>query len=174
MDRRKVLERIVQGFSVTALAAFTYPFIKSFLPSFSNEMTMEVDISDLQPGQSRLVHWLGRNLVLVRRPPEVIAALKAPRDELKDPDSSHSNQPDFAANPFRSRRPELFVAFTNCTHLGCEVLKKEDAFTCPCHQSEFDAAGRVIEGAAAPTNLEIPNYQFLSRNVIQLKPMENS
>ena len=39
-------------------------------------------------------------------------------------------------------------------------------FFCPCHGSKFDLAGRVFSGAPAPTNLEVPPYQFLGETTI--------
>lgn len=38
-------------------------------------------------------------------------------------------------------------------------------FYCPCHASHFDAAGRIRRGPA-PTNLEIPEYKFLTDDTI--------
>jgi Rieske Fe-S protein len=35
-----------------------------------------------------------------------------------------------------------------CTHLGCTVEETADGFTCPCHASRFDAAGKVTHGPA--------------------------
>jgi len=37
-----------------------------------------------------------------------------------------------------------------CTHLGCTVKWQPDQsrFVCPCHGSEYDALGRVIQGPA--------------------------
>jgi ubiquinol-cytochrome c reductase iron-sulfur subunit len=35
-------------------------------------------------------------------------------------------------------------------------------FFCPCHGSKFDLAGRVFKDVPAPTNLEVPKYQFLT------------
>jgi cytochrome b6-f complex iron-sulfur subunit len=42
-----------------------------------------------------------------------------------------------------------------CTHLGCTVNRagNGDGFQCPCHGSQFDADGNVIEGPA-PQPLE--------------------
>ena len=76
MDRRQLLTRIVQGFSVTGLAFFTYPFLKAWIPSFDEDLSLEVPLGDMAPGQSKLVHWLGRNLYVVRRKPETIANAK--------------------------------------------------------------------------------------------------
>jgi ubiquinol-cytochrome c reductase iron-sulfur subunit len=54
--------------------------------------------------------------------------------------------------------------------LGCDVVKQDNGFKCPCHQSDYDAAGRVVEGAAAPLNLEVPNYRYISGNLLKLEP----
>ena len=36
---------------------------------------------------------------------------------------------------------------TVCPHLGCVVTRHDDgSFTCPCHGSKFDAAGKVFAG----------------------------
>ena len=74
-----------------------------------------------------------------------------------------------------------------CTHLGClpqnrfnpgasadGVLAADwpGGFFCPCHGSKFDLAGRVFQGVPAPTNLEIPPYNFADSGhlVIGLDP----
>lgn len=36
-----------------------------------------------------------------------------------------------------------------CTHLGCTLESSADGFICPCHNSRFDAEGRVTHGPAA-------------------------
>lgn len=172
MNRRRLLEKIVQGFAVAGLGLVAYPFVKAFLPSFEEDLSLEVSVDDLAPGESKLVHWLGRNVVVRRRTKEMLAAIASPTLNLKDPDSGDSDQPDFARNAWRSRDPEVFVAFDNCTHLGCEVMTADRAgvgFKCPCHASDYDHAGRVVEGAAAPLNLVVPNYRFVSRNTLVLE-----
>lgn len=43
----------------------------------------------------------------------------------------------------------LFALDAVCTHLGCLVERGDkDGFRCPCHESRFDAAGRVLAGPA--------------------------
>lgn len=170
IDRRTLLLRIVQGFSVTGAFFLTYPFVKAWLPAFNQNHTLEVDLSGLAIGEIKQVSWLGRNVMIIRRTPEEISSLIKTEDELKDPASVHSQQPALAVNDFRSLRPDVFVAYSNCTHLGCEVSTSGTAarFNCPCHLSEYDAAGRVHKGAVAPTNLEVPDYQFVSRKSLLL------
>ncbi len=42
-----------------------------------------------------------------------------------------------------------FLALSmECTHQGCEVKPHDEALTCPCHGSEFDTSGSVLEGPA--------------------------
>ncbi len=36
-----------------------------------------------------------------------------------------------------------------CTHLGCTLEPDAEGFACPCHNSRFDAEGRVTHGPAA-------------------------
>jgi len=36
-----------------------------------------------------------------------------------------------------------------CTHKGCEVRVLPDGFQCPCHGSEYDIDGAVVEGPAS-------------------------
>ena len=37
-----------------------------------------------------------------------------------------------------------------CTHLGCTVPwdAEQNRFICPCHNSQYDAAGQVLQGPA--------------------------
>jgi ubiquinol-cytochrome c reductase iron-sulfur subunit len=163
--------RIVQAFSITGLGFLAYPFVKTWLPGSEEDNSLEVDVGDMRPGQIRLIRWRGRRVVIQKRTPGMLDRLNLEQTiALKDPDSTESRQPDFAENEFRSLNPGIFVAYLNCTHLGCEVMTNGDrGFLCPCHSSEYDPAGRVREGAAAPINLEIPFYRFVSRNTLRLE-----
>jgi Rieske Fe-S protein len=67
LNRRGLLTRIVQGFGITGFGFLSYPFIKAWIPKFENDLSLEVRIDDLLPGQLKTVHWLGRNLFVLRR-----------------------------------------------------------------------------------------------------------
>ena len=172
MNRRSVLMRIVQGFSLAGLAFVAYPFLRAFLPAVAEDLSIEVDISDLERGESKTVSWLGRNLYVVRREVDATDQLRRDANRMKDPLSIDSNQPAFATNLWRSLRPDILIVYKNCTHLGCEVSvhpkTQEAGFECPCHSSRFDASGRVYKEAVASFNLEIPDYKFVSRNLVRL------
>ncbi|MEN8241155.1 MAG: ubiquinol-cytochrome c reductase iron-sulfur subunit [Chloroflexota bacterium] len=42
----------------------------------------------------------------------------------------------------------LYAVSATCTHLGCNINGEEDKFVCPCHGSQFDLSGRVLQGPA--------------------------
>jgi nitrite reductase/ring-hydroxylating ferredoxin subunit len=50
----------------------------------------------------------------------------------------------------------LYAVSSTCTHLGCTVNGDDNKFVCPCHGSQFDLAGRVLQGPAAKT---LPNFE---------------
>ncbi len=168
MNRRYILTRIVQAFTVVGGLFVAYPFVRSVLPKVEPER-LEVDVSDLAPGEWLKVTYRGRPVTITRRRSlELMAEV-----ELKDPASEASQQPDFARSPHRSLREDYLVVIANCTHLGCEVSISDRpgiGFECPCHQSRFDGAGRVFKKDVASFNLEVPNYRFISRSIIELLP----
>ena len=172
IDRRTLLTRIVAGFSLIGLAGFSVPFIRSWVPAFRNETILDVDVDGMDAGDVKVVRWLGRNVLIVRRDTNQVARLIV-SDALNDPNSLLSRQPDYAANTIRSRKPEHLLVYANCTHLGCEVDfttgDRLTGFRCPCHRSEYDIAGRVEKGAAAKLNLEVPEYEYLGRTMIRLR-----
>lgn len=153
------------------------PFVSSFQPSARAKAIgapVEVDISKLEPGQRMIQKWRGKPVWIVRRTPEMVEGLKALESGvLRDPASENSAQPGYAKNVWRSEKPEYLVLVGICTHLGCSpsFIPEPGAagmgepwvggFFCPCHGSKFDLAGRVYTGVPAPTNLEVPPYQFL-------------
>ncbi len=172
MNRRLILTRIVQAFSITGLGFVAYPFIRAFVPTLREDLSLDIDVSDLLPGQSKTVTWLGRNLFVTRRSEETSRHLFQSAIALKDPASQESSQPAFARNPWRSKQEDIFIVYKNCTHLGCEVAIGAEGvqagFECPCHNSLFDSSGRVHEESIASFNLEVPDYQYISQNRIRL------
>ena len=166
-----------------AAAATAVPFVSTLAPSErarSLGAAVEVDIAGLAPGATRIVEWRGKPVWIVRRTPEMLAALQqAPTADLVDPDSRREQQPAYAQNATRSVRPEVFVAIGICTHLGCSPTAVPagsnnpglpadwpGGYFCPCHGSKFDAAGRVVRNQPAPTNLEIPPHRFASDTLL--------
>lgn len=157
------------------------PFLASMAPSERARAAgapVEVDISKLESGQKINVEWRGKPVWVVKRTPEMLAALPGMDGMLADPKSEAPQQPDYAKNAVRSLKPEVLVLVGICTHLGCSPTYKPEVapedmgadwkggFFCPCHGSKFDLAGRVYSGVPAPTNLIVPPHRYVGESVI--------
>jgi ubiquinol-cytochrome c reductase iron-sulfur subunit len=155
-------------------AAAVVPFVTSMTPSERAKAAgapVEVDLSNVKPGEKLNVEWRGKVVWVMRRTQEQIASLaKIPANQLADPDSKGSLQPKYVDSKTRSIAPDLVVMEGVCTHLGCSPVSKltpgelgndwQGGFYCPCHGSKFDVAGRVFTGSPAPTNLPIPPHKI--------------
>ena len=81
-----------------------------------------------------------------------------------------SDLPDPQTDADRTPRPEILVLLGVCTHLGCVPLNDKGDYNgwfCPCHGSHYDTSGRIRKGPA-PTNMEIPKYEFVNSNTIKI------
>ncbi|MEX5745801.1 ubiquinol-cytochrome c reductase iron-sulfur subunit [Massilia sp. X63] len=143
---------------------------------------VEVDISDVKPGEMKVVEWRGKPVWILRRTPEMLATLEKDTAELADPNSEKEYQlpvPEYAKNPWRAREDhkEVLVTVGICSHLGCSPSSRfasgpqpnlpdnwPGGFLCPCHGSTFDLSARVFKNKPAPTNMDIPPYMYLSDN----------
>ncbi len=180
-DKRLWLIATSAAGGVAALAT-AIPFVASFEPSERAKAAggpVEVDISGIAPGGTKIVEWRGKPVWIVRRTPEMLAGLEGHDAQLVDPLSIKDQQPAYAKNTARAIKADVFVAIGICTHLGCSpgAVPKGTAnpslpadwpggFFCPCHGSTFDGAGRVFKNKPAPTNLEIPPYRYASESRI--------
>ena len=144
------------------LAAFMWPFIKSMNPAEDTLAlgTTEVDISNVDEGQSVTVKWRGKPVFIRKRTQEEInEANNVDVASLKDPIEDGA----------RVQKPEWLILIGVCTHLGCVPLGQKATDTkgeyngwfCPCHGSHYDTSGRVRKGPA-PDNLPVPPYKFIS------------
>lgn len=178
--RRKLVIATSAAGGVAAVGT-AIPFILSMSPSERARAAgapVEADVATLRDGELMTVEWRGKPVWILHRTPEMIERLKANDPLLSDPRSEKPQQPEYAANPLRSRKPEYLVAVGLCTHLGCvptfrpEVAPADlgpawpGGFYCPCHGSRFDLAGRVFKNVPAPTNLEIPRYRYLTESTL--------
>ncbi len=142
---------------------------------------MRLDISKLEPGQilGPIRTWRGKPIFVLQRDQESLSRLEGLTDLLLDPNSEvESQQPAYARNVHRSRKPEIAVLIGLCTHLGCSpkfygAIQPESfdsqwqgGFFCPCHGSKFDLAGRVYKRVPAPSNMVVPPHSFENDNVL--------
>jgi ubiquinol-cytochrome c reductase iron-sulfur subunit len=187
-DRRRFLTGTATVIGGIGAGLAAIPFVATFQPSARAKAIgapVEADISQLEPGQRITFKWRGKPVWIVRRTQEQLDALEAMSAEiLRDPESEESLQPGFAANSWRSSKPEYLVLVGICTHLGCAPNYFPDpnaegmgsdwkgGFYCPCHGSKFDLSGRVYAGVPAPSNLEVPPYRYLDDNLILIGEAE--
>ena len=145
------------------VGATVWPLIDQMNPDASVKAlsSTEVNVSEVQPGQSITVLWRGKPVFIKRRTEEEIAkARQVDLKELKDPEKDED----------RAKNPEWLVMVGICTHLGCVPLGNKgeyDGWFCPCHGSHYDTSGRIRKGPA-PTNLEVPKYEFVDSNTIKI------
>ena len=145
------------------VGAVVWPLIDQMNPDASVKAlsSTEVNISEVQPGQSITVLWRSKPVFIKRRTEEEIAkARQVDLKELKDPEKDED----------RAKNPEWLVMLGVCTHLGCVPLGDKGEYGgwfCPCHGSHYDTSGRIRKGPA-PTNLEIPKYEFVNSNTIKI------
>ena len=170
---------VVGGVGVIGAAV---PFVASWNPSAKAKAAgapVKASIGKLEPGQRMTVEWRGKPVWVIRRTQEMLDNIeKLSAEELRDPDSSVPQQPEYIKGVFRATKPEFAIIVGICTHLGCspqfvpEVKPQEfdenwvGGFFCPCHGSRFDLAGRVFQGVPAPKNLEIPPYRYLDDETV--------
>jgi ubiquinol-cytochrome c reductase iron-sulfur subunit len=173
---------VVGGLGVVGAAV---PFVKSWNPSAKARALgapVTVDFSRLNPGEmlGPIPAWRGQPVFILYRTPEALETLSKLDASRADPASERDQQPEYARNEWRSRRPEIGVYIGLCTHLGCSPkyfplvtpepfdANWEGGFFCPCHGSMFDLAGRVAKGVPAPSNLPVPPYTFVSDKVVTI------
>ena len=180
-SRRRFLTVATSVTGVIGLAFTAAPFLASFRPSTRAQalgVPVAVDISKLDEGAMVRVIWRGQPVWVLRRSKAMLERLASEKSSLKDPESDESIQPAYAKNATRALRADFLVVIGNCTHLGCAPLERFEVapadlgpdwvggFFCPCHGSRFDLAARVMAGSPAPTNLSIPPYRFVGKELI--------
>ena len=145
------------------VGAAVLPLIDQMNPDASVKAlsSTEVDVSEVSPGQSITVLWRGKPVFIKRRTEEEISkARDVDLKELKDPEKDED----------RAKNPEWLVMIGVCTHLGCVPLGDKGEYGgwfCPCHGSHYDTSGRIRKGPA-PTNMEVPKYEFVNNNTIKI------
>ena len=162
-DRRDFLFTASYALGAVGVGAAVWPLIDQMNPDASVKAlaTTEVNISKIELGKTITVLWRGKPVFIRRRTQEEInKAQNVNLKELKDPQRDED----------RVKKSEWLIMTGVCTHLGCVPLGNKGDFGgwfCPCHGSHYDTSGRIRKGPA-PTNLEIPKYEFVDNNTIKI------
>ncbi len=152
-QKRRVLLRnaslIVGG---AGFATACWPFARSMYPTPEAQARgiTSVTLSHIKPGDSQIIAWQGKPVFVVHRTPAEIDAM---RNSSGGFDPQNDSQ--------RVVEPQWLVVVGVCTHLGCIPNRREGGWLCPCHGSQYDNSGRVIQGPA-PRNLDVPPYKIVA------------
>ena len=161
--RRDFIFSASYALGAVGVGAAVWPLIDQMNPDASVKAlsSTEVDVSEVLPGQSITVLWRGKPVFIKRRTEgEISKARDVDLKELKDPEKDED----------RAKNPEWLVMLGVCTHLGCVPLGDKGEYGgwfCPCHGSHYDTSGRIRKGPA-PTNMEVPKYEFVNSNTIKI------
>ena len=164
-NRREFLFTASYAVGAVGIGATIWPFVDQMNPDRSVKAlaTTEVDISQIAPGKSITVLWRGKPVFIKRRTQEEITeARSVSLKDLPDPQKDEDR--------VKQGKEEWLVMLGVCTHLGCVPLKDKGDFKgwfCPCHGSHYDLSGRIRKGPA-PTNMEIPKFEFVDNNTIKI------
>ena len=162
-NRRDFIFTASYALGAVGVGAAVWPLIDQMNPDASVKAlaSTEVDVSGVEKGQSITVLWRGKPVFIRRRTEEEI--LKAKDVKLED-------LPHPETDEERAKNPEWLVMLGVCTHLGCVPLGDKGEYGgwfCPCHGSHYDTSGRIRKGPA-PTNMEVPKYEFVNSNTIKI------
>ena len=163
VKRRDFIITTSYALGAVGVGAAVWPLIDQMNPDASVKAlaSTEVDVSSVEPGQSITVLWRGKPVFIKRRTQEEI-------DKAREVDIKNLKHPE--KDEDRAKNPEWLVMLGVCTHLGGVPLGDKGEYGgwfCPCHGSHYDTSGRIRKGPA-PTNMEIPKYEFVNTNTIKI------
>ena len=168
--RRDFINIAALSFAGVGVVTATFPLITQMSPSADllAVASTDVDLSKIPPGQAIKTIWR-KQPVFVRNltPTEIAEANAVPLSDLRDPQT--------LAERTRRGKENWLITMAVCTHLACVPLGAAEGenrgdyggYFCPCHGSHYDTAGRVRKGPA-PRNLAVPEYNFISPNVVRI------
>lgn len=146
------------------------PLIAQMAPSADvlAESSTEVDVSAIKPGQAIKGVFRKQPVFIRNLTPEEIK-------KANDVDTGSLRDPQTLAERTKEGKENWLITMGVCTHLGCvplgagegEVKGEFGGYFCPCHGSHYDTAARIRKGPA-PTNLEVPEYEFTSDTVVKI------
>lgn len=168
--RRDFIHVATGAFVGVGAVAAIWPFIDQMNPSADvlALASIDVDLGPVAAGQGIKVSWRGKPVFIQH----LTAAAMA---EARQADTSGLRDPQSYDERVAEGHEQFLIQVGVCTHLGCipsgtaagEVKGDYDGWFCPCHGSHYDNAGRIRKGPA-PTNLEVPVYEFLSDTSVRI------
>lgn len=168
--RRDFINIAAVSFAGVGAGVTVLPLVSQMSPSADvlALASIEVDVSSIEVGQAIKTSWR-KQPIFIRNltPKEIEESKKVDIADLRDPQSFEDRTLPGKEN--------WLITLGVCTHLGCvplgaaqgEIKGEYDGYFCPCHGSHYDAVGRIRKGPA-PTNLEVPEFSFVSDTVVKI------
>lgn len=166
--RRDFLLHSTVAVSAVGVGMMVWPLVDSMNPAADtlSLSTTEFSVDGIAVGQGVTVVWRGKPVFVRHRTgAEIESAAAIDVADLPDPQE----------DALRVKNPEFLILVGICTHLGCIPLGTKSTeprgdfggWFCPCHGSHYDTSGRIRRGPA-PTNLEVPPYEFVSDTTVRV------
>ncbi|VXD15252.1 Cytochrome b6-f complex iron-sulfur subunit [Planktothrix serta PCC 8927] len=132
MGRRQFMNLLTFGSATGVALGVLYPFVKYLLPPASGTAGSGVTAKDALGNDIIVSEFLSTH-----KPGDRVLAQGLKGDPTYMVVEGDAALADYGINAV-------------CTHLGCVVPwnNSENKFMCPCHGSQYDAAGKVVRGPA--------------------------
>ncbi len=163
--RRDFIHIAAGAAAVGAGAMVAWPLINQMNPAADTLAlaSIEFDLTKVMEGQQVVVLWQGKPVFVRYRTADEIARARAD-------DAASLPDPQTDAERVKPGNEQYLILVGACTHLGCvPTFGTGDygGWFCPCHGSHYDVSGRIRKGPA-PTNLVVPDYEFLSETRVRI------
>ena len=172
IDKRLVLRVTIKFMSLAVIGFFLFVFLNGLLVDENKQAAgITVDISDVKPGDYKVVDNGQRKILLLHRTPSQLSTISNLNEELYDADSARDLPSDFSV-VYRSVKPELFVAFAYDPFFGCgvEIDIAVEQINSICSSVKYDFSGRVYKGSVSQSNLIVPDYYYANDVTVVVKP----
>ncbi len=173
MSKRKSLAVLLRYFAAVVGFAVLYILIDFAidLRPAGIQNSYRFNLGKLDMDQARVLQQENLSILVIRRSASTIANLKQGSQNLQDPASARSNQPEFAQNALRSKHPEIFVSYALGTDLGCALEVLQNQLKEVCGNARYDFAGRALQADKTFQNLVVPDYNFNNDfNTLTIRP----
>jgi len=158
-NRLRIALKYLSAIAGLAMLYVLFDFAIDIRPPGIQE-SYRLQVGELAEDEARILRSDNLAILVVRRSAATIDRLLQPDTRLQDPLSLRSSQPEFAANPLRSKSPQYFVAYAIGTDFGCALEIVVDGVREICGDASYDFAGRALEGGREFKNLPVPDYNF--------------
>jgi len=172
MDKKLIYRVLLKFMILIAITFMIYTFSADFMKPNDEANpgdSIQVDVSRLGPGQDMRVRWDGRGIIVLRRSQETQRQLREAKQDLADPYSQQSRQPEGTEHPLRSLRDEFLVAWLPAQAAECRITYiapstgQAGRLKNTCSGQTYDLSGRAI---LTGKNLDIPEHRWLSPELL--------